>query len=771
MSNPDISPAPMTDTKDTGSNKLPLVIIIGVIMVVIFGILTYFGYELISGGLAKVTPTPVNPNANGNSLNLDYYKFADYTLQTVNMTPSVKSYVPKADLSNVYYLRTDAPDGYYTAELPKELTTKVKQALASDYMAITPGTSKEFYPVYEANRYSLIPNFVTVDSIMHTYHLMFDSILKNLEQDSLASASQKLTADMTTASLLQYQQYSADPELEPAAKRNLAFFAVAAKLFNSNYTIPDTVKPEVDAELALINAHTETFAVSPVLAIGFSDTNSLDNVKEDYTQYIVRGHYTATEQLQNYFMAMMWLGRMTFLSKDKTTVQSALLMTNTMKTNAALFSEWEGVYAPINFFVGKADDLTFYEYLAVYNSIYGNGAFAPSGTQFDQFWAAIKKLPTPQINSIPIYDANIQPDIAAATAGFRFMGQRFTVDAMIFQNLIYRDVTEKTNGDRLMFPTSLEVPAAMGNQTAVSLIKSNTDFYTYPNYEAQMTKMQQAVIGIDQAKWTQNLYWSWLYTLNGMTGKAPQGYPDFMRTDKWAAKELNTYVASWTELKHDTILYSKQVMAEAGDSGPVDVDDRGYVEPNTSVWQRLLALVQMTRSGLESRSLITSTAESDCNSSTITVKQREYCNLSQLETTVQQLLTISGKELQEQALTDEEYSYIKFIGSDLESMFLNTLDPGADLYAALNDNPAMLIADVASAPGQALEEATGYVNNIYVLVPVDGQLRVAKGPVYSQYEFKVAAADRMTDADWRTMLAAGKQPAMLKWQQDLITNP
>ncbi len=34
-------------------------------------------------------------------------------------------------------------------------------------------TTGVFFEIYEMNRYSQIPNFVTVDSLMHTYHLYF----------------------------------------------------------------------------------------------------------------------------------------------------------------------------------------------------------------------------------------------------------------------------------------------------------------------------------------------------------------------------------------------------------------------------------------------------------------------------------------------------------------------------------------------------------------------------------------------------------------------
>ena len=54
------------------------------------------------------------------------------------------------------------------------------------------------------------------------------------------------------------------------------------------------------------------------------------------------------------------------------------------------------------------------------------------------------------------------------------------------------------------------------------------------------------------------------------------------------------HLSSWTELKHDTILYAKQVMAEMG-GGPEEEPPKGYVEPNPEAYARLLALVEMTQ--------------------------------------------------------------------------------------------------------------------------------------------------------------------------------
>ena len=112
--------------------------------------------------------------------------------------------------------------------------------------------------------------------------------------------------------------------------------------------------------------------------------------------------------------------------------------------------------------------------------------------------------------------------------------------------------------------------------------------------------------------WTSNLYWSWMNMLRPLVGNNDRtGYPFFMQNKAWTRKELNTFLGSWTELKRDTVLYSKQPMGERGggvDDIPLPPDDRGYVEPNPELFGRLALLSKQTKDGLVSANLITAEA-------------------------------------------------------------------------------------------------------------------------------------------------------------------
>jgi hypothetical protein len=235
--------------------------------------------------------------------------------------------------------------------------------------------------------------------------------------------------------------------------------------------------------------------------------------EEDYTQYIPRGHYTKSEELEKYFQNMMWYGRMTFRLKSEDETRSALLITLALKQEENL-KNWLKIYEPTSFLVGKSDDLSFFEYQELLSQVYGNSIklqeLSKSEDKWQEFLEQAQKLNPPQINSIPIFDEELQPDRESEIKGFRFMGQRYTLDADIFQRLIYREVKENKAGERRLLPRGLDIPAAMGSQEAVAILKDLGD-WEYAKYPENMGKMQSYIDGLDKSSWTQNLYWSWLY--------------------------------------------------------------------------------------------------------------------------------------------------------------------------------------------------------------------------------------------------------------------
>jgi len=664
--------------------------------------------------------------------------FATYQEIPIDVQPSIKPYQADADLGNI----TNKDQFSFSSEAQK--------LLSKNGFVVIPSPIQEFFNIYEINRYDSIPNFVTTDSMMHYYHLYFSHLLRTLEKDSLRGELDTLTKSMLSKSQDQYEELKGT-EWENAARRNVAFFTVASALLDPKSEIPSYVREEVDSELKMISDHQDTFAVSAVMNIGETDSGPVEVLREDYTQYIPRGHYTKSEELKTYFQAMMWYGRMTFRASSEEETKSAALITLLLNSQKD-YDCWNRIYEPTNFFVGKSDDLGFIQYYHLMDDTYGGipslDTLMGKAAKWEAFKAGLAKLEPPAINSVPIFDETIQPDRIKAIKGFRFMGQRFTLDASIFQRLIYREVGGNSAGELRMLPKALDIPAAMGSAEAYSILKAmgETDYESYPE---NMEKLRTGIAALDTDTRTQNLYWSWLYTIDPLTKAKGEGYPSFMQNQAWTRKQLETYLGSWTELKHDTILYAKQVYAEMG-GGEEPRDDRGYVEPNPEVYGRLAALTRMTIDGLRSRDML---------------DESTGASLEELETLALKLKVISEKELAEKPLDEAEYDLIRSFGGQLEHFWLEAMkDEGVEDASAVIENPAALVADVATDPsGWVLEEGIGYVNSILVVVPVEGTLRIAKGAVYSYYEFPWPAEDRLTDEKWREMLENGQTPDPPSW--------
>lgn len=627
---------------------------------------------------------------------------------------------------------------------------EAKAMLVKNGFVVLPQMGTEFFMIYEMNRYSGTPNFVTTDAMLHNYHLFFNHLLKTVEEEQLRPELQKLNTAMLTASKEQYQVLKESP-WENAAKRNLAFFNVASCLLDPNTKIAKEVQTEVETELQLIKEQNTTTA-SPVMNMG-AEPGVTDPLQEDYTQYIPRGHYTRSDDLKTYFQSMMWNGRMTFRLKNEDETRSAILMTLALEQHNNRVS-WEKIYRTTNFFVGQSDDPGCSEYSGLINEVYGPELSLQELSTNENKWQTLlqkaSELKGPMINSIPIFDPTIQPDREKEITGFRFMGQRYTIDADIFQRLIYREVKENDQGDLRLLPKGLDIPAAMGSSEASNILKEMGEF-SYQNYSENMSRMQKHLAGLDASTWHQNLYWNWMNTLTPLTREIQEGCPSFMQNQAWQRKELNTFLASWTELKHDTILYAKQCYAECGGCIPDNIDDRGYVEPNPHLYARLAALSAMTRDGLQSQNII---------------NERDVESLNRMETLALNLKAISEKELQGQSLTEEEYELIRSFGGQLEHFWLEALrdQESTGRSQLLADNPAMLVADVATAPPDTvLEEGSGFIQSIYAVVPVEGKLRITKGAIYSYYEFPWSASDRLTDEKWREMVFNERTPDAPEW--------
>lgn len=662
-------------------------------------------------------------------------EFGVYRPYNVEVVPRLEPYRVEPDFSNV------ANFGKFS------FGEEEKALLLKNGFFASPSSYKQMYDIYKELKERQVPIFVTTDCVLHTFHVLYDNMLRLLEVGRFCSDLDALNKAMLEQMEEMYNQ-TEDPKVKGVLRKDVAYLSVATKLLDPDASIPEYVRDLVDAELALIDAH-RGFEFSPIFGY-----------REDYSQYKPRGHYTRNEALRRYFRAMMWYGRMMFrlepppqeggIEKGKEETLGAIYIVLALARaevgGKPAVEVWEEIYTPTVFFVGRADDLTPQEYLELVRKVYGPDyrklpleGFAEE-EKLSEFIQEAKKLRDPEICSSWVWEWEEFKDV---TKGFRFMGQRYIPDSHIFTELTHSRVWDR------YFPMGLDVLSVLGSERAAAILDSvYHQGELYPGYHAKVDSLRQLFRSFDEEVWAQNLYWNWLYCLMPLLSPKGEGYPSFMRNPAWEDKELVTALGSWAELRHDTILYAKQSYASVTASPHLGMV-QGYVEPNPHLYARLAALAGFMRTGLEERGLLIGEVED---------------KLSSLWSLLLKLKVISEKELMNEGLDFEEYKLIFSIGDRLEELVTFQPEISGQIESDTDDNMAV-VADVHTDPnsGLCLEEGIGCPLNIYVIVEVEGELVVAQGAMFSYFEFRQPMSDRLTDEEWQEMLSGGDVPGVPEW--------
>ncbi len=650
--------------------------------------------------------------------------FGSYTPSQLEYVPSIKATEIKNNLANV-----DLQD--------LEITPEVKSMLEQYGFALVDEGYEDIYQLYEGTDADG-PQFITTDLCLHAYHVLYDITLRILEGESFFYDFEQMLLVLRDAQTALNLTVS-EPIVNAAINKNVAYLSVMLYLLNETNSIPSEVESMTNEELALIDA-------------GETGYSAIFDYEEDYTQYTIRGHYTRNELLGNYFKAMMYAGRISFLLQSPTgdpamgieQTRMALLLISSFDTSVGpdtVWDYWDKIYEPTVFYVGASDDLT----AAEYYELWQNGG-SPRGDELAEesvitsFIEEAKTYRKPQINSMFIYEAYEHESV---TQGFRLMGQRFIPDSYIFQQLVHNEVRWR------MFPNGLDIFSVFGSTRAAYYLQSENE--SYSDYNDQIWKLRNEFGGLTEYDWTQNLYWLWLYSFFPLLQPAYEGYPGFMLNDAWTDKALMTSLSSWAELRHDTILYAKQSYTTYTGLPPMMY---GYIEPYPELYSRLATLVRLMNDGLNSRGLL--------------LDRFDY-KLLGLADIFDNLTTISIKELENEPLTEDEYRFISHAGSRIGE-YATFNDPEADPWTSETDDRMAVIADVHTDPNsaQVLEVGSGDPYTIYVIVQDEkGNLRLTRGGTFSYYEFKHPMNDRLTDEQWQDMID-NNPPDLPEWMSNIL---
>lgn len=650
--------------------------------------------------------------------------------EPIEFDTMVKPYKVESDLSNIENL-----------EIFGKFSKEQLDLLVKNNFVVNPTKQEQLFYIYEDNEYKDIPSFITTDSILQVYHIFYDYALRTLENDKLLGLVEEMTDKMLRNSIDIYNELE-NKEIKKIQLKNIAFFSIGQLALEKELPngVPEGARRIALEELEKIKAHS-----------GFLPS-SLFPFELDYSQFTIRGHYTRSDDFARYFRTMMWYGQapfpLYFADGERNidgTIQ-ALLITSSLYGDKESYEKWENIYEPTNFFVGSSDDLGIYQYGELLSKVYGKTPDLnklKDKKKLDELYKEGDKLPEPRIQG--------KYTMVTTPVGkqFRLMGQRYVMDADIIQDLVEPIIRP--------VPSGLDVMAVLGSERAkqIQLNKEINQFWE--DYPKELERLNVKFGKLPQKQWMGNMYQGWLWTLLGFTEPFGEGYPSFMTNEAWVDKDLNTALGSWSELKHDTILYGKQSGAEMGGEGYKEV--LGYVEPNIEVYEKLLWLTKFSRKNLYARGL---------DIVGIDNKMEDF------EKILQFLIDCSVKELRNEDLTSEEYYQIQIYGGMLERLtasFAGGYLRWFEITSETDKNMAVIADFHTIAPNQYsmggyMEAGVGPGYEIYVVVPIRGKLYLTRGAVFSYHEF--ISDERLTDEKWQEMIKEDRKPDMPEWTNSFI---
>ena len=551
------------------------------------------------------------------------------------------------------------------------------------------------FDLYEANRKDGIPNYITEDFVLLAYSMALNEAVTLMEEQNLVPAFQAYVETLGKLS-----------GKDRASKRNRDFLGVISALISGG-KIPKWVSDSkaVKAEVDKVKA---------AKGIARSD---LVRQTLDYTQFQVRGKYTRSETLENYFRAMRYANTVLFPVVATKATDISVQDANELTEQALALSELmehgdvankrRDLKSKLMALFGPSRDLEPEDYLAQKKQ-------KPQALRDNLLQVAREEGKQPLIISGIVKVKDLEEGLSAVDAltGFRLIPQAFTPDAAAFQYLVYHEVGEYLGKDQpqtagmidgklvKVFPSNLELMALWGSSEAEMKL-DETDERNYIGYgpawrkASDMLHMQGGLVS-DQSSLIQ--YW---------LTRGQAAIPD-------AVRHLKSCQALWTYQRYSSQLYVKQsYTADAKSFQMPSPRDTAWIAPAPELYLILALRVRQIQGAL---------GESERLNTLLDLLYR--CAEIALQTSQGRIPT----------------------GDD--ASFLNELDKAFLEVTGRKDMP--IVVDVHTEPnsGQVLEEAIGYPESVYHDI---GATR-AKGALFTHYEFKHPMSDRLTDAAWQKML-------------------
>ena len=646
-----------------------------------------------------------------------------------------------------------------------------------------------YYGIYTRD----LPVLVTTDSILHALHRSYDDVLMFMEQQMftpmidrvLAKAHSQLANNGPS-------EHNKDVDLYITVARNLLKGAGSnvGKPANKwadgwdGKTLHVKTAFEQDGDALTILEKVKSLKLEFPLRAGptaiYGGTRFVD-----WSQFKPRGHYTKTAALTRYFRTMMWLGRadtgFNVLPPDPAAgnevdsdreLRAAVAVTMLLKQTGGDKS-LASMDHILGFMVGKSDNLSIFGMQKLVDDLkLDTVANALKPDRFKKIKEAIESgdYASQMIRSQLVMSDPNSSQKTDPPSLFQVFGQRYIIDSFVLSQVVYDSIMFNGKKQRRMMPHGLDVMAALGNDEAIRLLKPELNEW---KYSANLRASRDYVNMHKGEFWNDNLYNVWLGSLRMLDDRPTEGaFPQVMQTKAWQMKQLQTQLASWAELRHDTILYAKQSYT-AGVSCEYPT---GYVEPYPEFYAAIKKFGEVASARFKTADFTVGLTDKNQIQTTKHYQNHITKFFDQFAITVGKLEELAKKELASEPFTTEDIAFLKKTvdrrggGSGpptydgwFGKLFFNNANTG-------KWDPTVVDIHTDPNSSKVREVGVGDVNYLVVAIDNEGDRMVYVGPVFSYYEFDQPTSNRLDDPTWHKMIREGKLPDRPEWT-DVFQGP
>lgn len=713
-----------------------------------------------------------------------------------------------------------APDWKFQAT-QAELSDEDVEALDRDGILITNDAYKQVFSAYLSGD---LPIFITSDSLLNAYHVLYEESVLRLENAMAARMPEilRLILDGLEAS---DDHLKGDPELaRRAGDRGRLVIGIALRLLDDGFRFEDdSLDAILDAEVARI------VKAGDVMMPDWLGEPDPSFTALDYSRYQPRGFYTRSDRLQRYFRAVSWLQSIPFRVGKDEELLAILMLGNTVTygkiESFAKAREIDSFLRAYRNLIGAGDD---WDLMSAAHEAQNDLDLDLDGDALEgkRTWlrkSAEKHGEGPLVND----QIRFAPADPAQTTepNFRIIAAYRIPSAILFQR-----TTDLRKFQRDQ-PEGLEVAAALGSKFARKHLRGD--------------KRKDLLQTIDSCRTYfrgDSLYFQYLRALEALLDEPEPDAPEFMGKEAWQAKSCNTALGGWAQLRHTWSLQAKQSVHYLG----LTRVPPGFVEPEPQFFSRMADLAKKTSvvlakvGAFEPDHLAVAgqlkrfqkiigkiTSEDDMRKVFSELPQEEMLELQlpfhimaigpveaergsaeyfeqsakwiaslaediedghidrypdvlavieefsgdlkdlweRLAAISRRLESLAHKQLRGIEWDEEETRFIEDYGTEIAGIMLY----GGNSYLTPRDDSPRVV-DIHANPQTSTYFHVGIARprRIYVLYPWQGERLLTRGAIMPYYEFEESR--RLTDKVWKKKLDSDDRPAIPNWLRSTLSN-